>query len=102
MQCHAGPKSKPALNGLKMIGICTMYNRKKGYGFITVDGTQYFFHVSNFTVGEMPAVGAFMHFILGPPVRGGSRLQALSVRYAWVEELNKAKVAGANALSGGL
>jgi cold shock CspA family protein len=87
---------------LTMLGTVTFYHPKRGYGFITVtNGTEYFFHVSNFTPGSTPVVGAIVHFILGQPVRGGSRLQGLNVRYAFVEEINKAQLAGVNALARG-
>jgi cold shock CspA family protein len=73
---------------LRTLGTCTFYNPQRGYAFLTTEsGTQYFLHLSNFTPSEKPVVGAYISFMLGAPVRQGTKLQAMDARFASQEEI---------------
>ncbi len=75
-----------------MIGRINYWNQNKGFGFITYteqrsvleapSQTQYFFHHSNFTKGEVPVLGAYVMFTLGESYAVGKKVQAVGVRFA--------------------
>jgi cold shock CspA family protein len=80
-----------------MIGKVTYWNQPKGFGFITIteqrslleapSQTQYFFHHSQFTKGEVPVLGAYVVFTLGEPYAAGRKVQAVGVRFANAQEI---------------
>jgi cold shock CspA family protein len=89
------------------------FNPAKNYGFIEVytrkspleaaSREEFFFHGSNMRNHETPGIGAYVTFAIAPGLPG-KRPQAVSVRFATVEEVQRtlktAEVAdaGANAL----
>ena len=72
-----------------MMGKITFYNRAKGFGFITCEGTQYFFHFSNFKGidNEPEILGAFVHFLIGDPIALGKKPQAIKIRFATMQDV---------------
>jgi len=63
-------------------GTITFYNNQRGFGFITCpDGSQLFFHISNFAKGESPVLEGQVEFKIAPPVAVGKKPQATCVRY---------------------
>jgi cold shock CspA family protein len=68
-----------------MYGTITMFNARRGYGFITtVSGDQYFFHVTNFLQGDdrdVPVLEGRVRFDVGPPISVGKKEQALRIQY---------------------
>jgi hypothetical protein len=64
------------------------FRRGESQGFITTqilasdEPIQFFFHFSNFKVGQRPVLGASVCFRLGQPIRLGQKVQAVSVRLA--------------------
>ena len=68
-----------------MFGTITMFNSRKGFGFITTpEGNQYFFHVTNFLQGDdkdVPVLEGRVSFDVGLPISVGKKPQALNVQY---------------------
>jgi cold shock CspA family protein len=93
----------------QVIGRINFYNHARGYGFITVTAPpktrtespsqeQFFFHYSNFTSGEIPAIGAYVVFGLAPGIAEGKKTQAVGIRFAAPHEVCSIDV-GVSALS---
>lgn len=66
-----------------MVGIITVFNPQRRFGFITItSGERYFFHLDNFIKGEQPVLGGRVYFQVGPSIAIGKPDQAVNVRYA--------------------
>jgi cold shock CspA family protein len=62
-------------------GKITMYDKPRGWGFITRDdGEQVFFHVKNMVPSFLPANGARVLFETGPALKLGQKDQAVNLR----------------------
>lgn len=91
-----------------MFGKITFYNPAKGFGFVTTDdGANFFYHISNFKAEEQNilahAVGGYVVFNVGPGIKEGKKRQAIAVRFASREEIerNVSTQVGANMLAAG-
>ena len=87
-----------------MIGVVTFWNNVRGFGFVTDStGTQHFLHIKGFEFGKTPVLGAYVSFVLGPPLKPGQPLQAMNAKFATAEEIKDLHIqAGAAALATGV
>lgn len=61
-------------------GKIVMFHPAKGWGFLSYDDNEWFFHLSNCAAGFQPTLGALVEFEIAPPLRLGQKDQAVNVR----------------------
>jgi cold shock CspA family protein len=65
---------------MQLVGNVTRFDHHVGYGFVTVDGEQYFLHRSEFLDGAIPLVGAEVEFYVSGSINGSKRPRACHAR----------------------
>lgn len=64
----------------KLVGEVTRFDYNVGYGFVSVDGHQYFLHRSELANGALPLIGMVVEFYVGRSLSEEKRPRACHVR----------------------